>query len=129
MDPDDQKRLRSGRLQRQPDGSFTWISRDPRIPVGTPQTAAGGAYSASYCDKFSDLGHEGGSNTFKMSADGHTILFCSDRSLDDADPGNPSVGNNTIQGTGALYKWSDGQLSFLRRPDGSRPSGSSGRST
>ena len=47
IDPDDQ----NGSIdvyQRQPDGTLTWISRDPRIPAGTPQTAAGEANASRY---------------------------------------------------------------------------------
>jgi hypothetical protein len=102
MDPDDRNKS-IDIYERQPDGKLTWISRDPRIPAGTPQTAAGVAELA------------GSVGSFAMSADGRTVLFNSRRQLLDADttPGAPF----------RLYKWEDGQLSFIgMRPDGSVPS-------
>jgi hypothetical protein len=91
--------------QRQPDGSLIWINRDPRIPVGTPQAANGDVVLTSPASA-------------SMSADGRTVVFESQRQLADDDT-TPNTGFN---GTYRLYKWSDGELSFIgKRPDGSVP--------
>jgi len=101
VDPDDRNKS-VDLYERQPDGTLTWITRDPRIPAGTPQTAPGGTDLAS------------GVGSFAMSADGRTVLFRSQRKLLDAD--------TTPAGASGLYKWEDGQLSFIGvRPDGSVP--------
>jgi len=106
-DPDDQNRSMDV-YQWQPDGKLTWISRDPRIPVGTPQTVKGEADLA--ISRFSGP-------SFGMSADGRTVLFASKRQLLDADTTPPGFYQPT-----RLYKWEDGQLSFIGvRPDGSVP--------
>lgn len=105
VDPDD-KNKSVDLYEWQPDGTLTWISRDPRVPVGTPQTAAG------------DAGLASGVGTFSLSADGRTVVFQSTRQLLDAD--------TTPAGQSRLYKWEDGQLSFIgRRPDGSVPTAGS----
>ena len=105
LDPDDQN-SRDDLYQRRPDGTLVWISRDPRIPVGTPQTAPGRAVLAA----------NQGSAT--MSADGRTVVFRSERQLSDAD---------TTPGTTSrrLYKWTEGEgAKFIgARPDGSVPAG------
>lgn len=90
--------------QRQPDGSVTWISRDPRIPVGTPQTAPQNAEHG--------FGEEYGET---MSTDGGTVVFSSKRQLGDED----TTASSTVP---RLYKWEEGQLTFIgKRPDGSVP--------
>jgi hypothetical protein len=105
VDPDDQNKS-VDLYQWQPDGKLTWISRDPRIPVGTPQTAEGNAELAS------------GVGAFTMSADGRTVVFNTRRQLLDADT-TPTSGPSA---RARLYKWEDGQLSFIGvRPDGSVP--------
>ena len=89
--------------QRQPDGSLVWISRDPRIPVGTPQTGGEGIAEVASFD-----------GSFTMSADGRTVVFKSNRQLLDAD----TTQTNEFR----LYKWHDGHLSFIGiLPDGSVP--------
>jgi hypothetical protein len=109
VDPDDQNQSEDV-YQRQPDGSLVWISRDPRIPVGTPQTAEGIADVASSVAAFA------------MSRDGHTVVFKSRRQLLDADT-TPESGPAAPE---RLYKWQDGQLSFIGvRPDGSVPAAGS----
>jgi hypothetical protein len=111
MDPDDRNGM-SDVYQWQPGGKLTWISRDPRISVGTPQTAPGNA----------QLALPNSDGAFALSADGHTVVFKSQRQLLDADTTPES-------GVGApfrLYKWEDGQLSFVgARPDGSVPASGS----
>lgn len=114
LDPDDQNGAYD-LYERQPDGTFVWISRDPRIPVGTPQTAPGGVITAS--TEF-DAGSGGGPDTpWTMSEDGSTVVFKSTRPLLDDDPGTAGGFDQF------LYKWEEGQLSFVaHRPDGSVPS-------
>jgi hypothetical protein len=110
-DPDDQNRSMD-LYQWQPDGKLTWISRDPRIPVGTPQTVKGEANLAS---EYSGV-------SFATSADGRTVLFKSQRQLLDADTTPASAFDEPFR----LYKWDDGQLSFIGvRPDGSVPTAGS----
>jgi hypothetical protein len=112
LDPDDQNgglvnNTDQDAYLRRPDGTLVWISRDLRIPVGTPQTALGNATLS------------GNFGMAQMSADGSTAVFESHRSLADADTttGEPPANR------GRLYKWRDGQLSFIGlRPDGSVPS-------
>jgi hypothetical protein len=119
LDPDDQ----NGKYdvyQRRPDGSYVWISRDPRIPVGTPQTSAGSNPSWALTPpepRYTTLGF--GSSAFSASADGKTVVFYTDRKLDDAD--------TTEIGVFRLYKWTEGEgLKFIgARPDGSVPAGGS----
>jgi Tol biopolymer transport system component len=95
--------------QWQPDGSVVWISRDPRIPVGTPQTARENAVLPSGVSP----------GAYSMSFDGRTVVFSSRRSLSDEDTTPPGVPQ--------LYKWQDGELSFIgKRPDGSVPSEGTG---
>jgi hypothetical protein len=108
VDPDDQNQSIDV-YQWRPDGTLTWISRDPRILVGTPQTAEGDA----------DLATGGFSApSFAMSADGRTVLFKSQRQLLDADTTPTASFSQPYR----LYKWEDGQLSFIGvRPDGSVP--------
>jgi hypothetical protein len=109
VDPDDQNKSVDVYLW-QPDGKLTWISRDPRIPVGTPQSAGGNADLASRLSSGSSFG---------MSADGHTVVFKSKRQLLDAD----TTPAGAFGEPDRLYKWEDGELSFIgRRPDGSVPS-------
>jgi hypothetical protein len=92
---------------RKPDGTLVWISRDPRIPAGTPQTAVGTA------GLFGPLGMA------QMSVDGRTVVFRSQRPLDDADTTAPTEFGTPSR----IYKWADGQLAFIGiRPDGSVPS-------
>jgi hypothetical protein len=99
--PDDQNES-DDLYQLQPDGKLTWISRDPRIPVGTPQTDG----------KEVTFGSPIG--PFTMSASGDTVVFKSKRQLLDAD--------TTTGEPFRLYKWEDGQLGFIGvRPDGSVP--------
>jgi hypothetical protein len=116
LDPDDRngtlnpESMRDELYQRQPDGSFLWISRDPRIPVGTAQTELGGARLGSL------LGEA------QMSANGSTVAFTSQRQLADADTTPPSS-EGPSSNASRLYKWQAGQLSFIGiRPDGSVPS-------
>jgi len=110
VDPNDQNKSVDV-YQWQPDGKLTWISRDPRIPAGTPQTAAGNASLAN-----AYLSNGGGS--FTMSTDGDTALIESRRQLLDADTTPASAFGEPSR----LYKWEDGQLSFIGvRPDGSVP--------
>ncbi len=95
---------------REPDGSYVWVSRDPRIPVGTSHPGMGWAGLAPV--------NTGTPQASLLSADGHTALFSSEHQLLDADttPGSAE----------RLYKWTDGQLSFVGvRPDGSVPAGGS----
>ncbi len=119
VDPDDQNGTWDVYL-REPDGSFVWVSRDPRIPVGAPQSAGGAALP----------GGSGGSGIgiqpqFTMSANGETVVFRSQRQLADADTAKLDGGNK-----GSLYKWSAGQLSFIgARPDGSVPAAGSSSAT
>ncbi len=112
LDPDDQNdgsgtSAAADVYLRQPDGSIVWITRDPRIPVGTPQTATEPADLAS------------GSPPEGISADGKTIIIRSKRQLTDEDTTQqPPLGGPRER----LYKWSDGQLTFIgERPDGSSP--------
>jgi hypothetical protein len=113
FDPDDQNgslNLYSTAVdiyQRQPDGSLVWLSRDPRIPVGTPQLDLGNAVPAG---KF---------GMAAMSVDGSTAVFVSERPLNDADTATKGVPGSPV----SLYKWQEGQLTFIgKRPDGSVPS-------
>jgi hypothetical protein len=106
LDPDDE----NGRVdlyQHLPDGSDVWITRDPRIPAGTPQTASVGEVELP------------GVRAEVMSADGKTVVFSSKRQLSDEDTTpTPEFGAVPFR----LYKWTDGQLSFIgKRPDGSVP--------
>jgi hypothetical protein len=106
VDPDDRNNTYDV-YQWRPDGKLTWISRDPRIPAGTPQTTDGVAR----------LANESGS--FTMSADGRTVVIRSQRQLLDSDT-TPRKGEPFDPF--ALYKWEDGQLDFIgHRPDGSVP--------
>jgi hypothetical protein len=110
IDPDDHNHSLD-LYQRLPDGRLAWISRDPRIPLGTPQTAPGEAGLASTFN-----------GSFTMSADGHTVVLKSQRQLLDVDTTSESGESAPFR----LYKWEDGQLSFIGvRPDGSVPSGGS----
>ena len=113
LDPDDQNGV-VDLYQRQPDGSLVWITRDPRIPVGTPQTVPKGAGPGS-----GQLQPDtaGASDTgWTMSEDGRTVVFKTLRPLLDDDPGT-AAGFNQY-----LYKWQEGQLTFIgHRPDGSVP--------
>ncbi len=86
-DPDDQNGTWDTYLLN-PDGSLTWVSRDPRIPVGTPQTAPGPS------GQFIGLP--------LMNTDGSTVVFNSERQLLDEDT-NPGFDT---------YTWHEGQLSF-----------------
>ncbi len=106
LDPDDHDGAESTDLYIwKPDGSITWLSRDRRIPVGTPQT------TRTFAEYASDVPN------FTMSADGETVVFKSSSPLLDADT---TSGSNS-----RLYKWHNGQLSFIgKRPDGSVPNGS-----
>jgi hypothetical protein len=108
LDPDDQNStIGTDVYQRQPDGSVAWVSRDPRLPVGTPQTApqrAEHAFTGS-------LAYSGD----MMSVDGKSAVFKSLRQLSDDD----TTASSTVF---RLYKWQEGQLSFIgKRPDGSVP--------
>ncbi len=110
LDPDDQNGAADVYLRRG-DGSLAWVSRDPRIPQGTPQTSAGEAVTA-----FLSEGQPG--NPFlvgsTMSKDGNAVVFSSKRQLDDSD--------TSPAGFWRLYKWRDGDLQFVgRRADGSVP--------
>ena len=114
VDPDD----RNGSLdvyEWQPDGKLTWISRDPRIPIGQHQTEPGQA------------GVAGVVGSFTMSADGKTVVFKSQRQLLDADTTPPSEQSGEVgPAPFRLYKWENGQLSFVgSRPDGSVPTNGS----
>ena len=110
LDPDDQNGV-DDLYQRQPDGTFVWISRDPRIPVGTPQTASGGAGVGT--TQLSP-GTDGNDTPWSLSDDGSTVVFKSARPLLDIDPGG--AGSFNLY----LYKWQNGQLSFVgQRPNGS----------
>jgi len=96
--------------QRRTDGKLVWISRDPRIAPGTPQTAPGDADAAAHLAESS------------MSADGHTVVFRSQRRLLDADT-TPQSGPSAPY---RLYKWTEGSLGFIGiRPDGSVPAAGS----
>lgn len=114
LDPDDQNTPNLGSFttghdlyQRQPDGSLAWISRDPRIPLGTPQIAPENAEQGF-----------GGSPSYAgatMSVDGGTVVFISQRQLSNEDTTASSA-------VSRLYKWHEGQLTFIgKRPDGSVP--------
>ena len=111
LDPDDQNGAYDVYM-RQPDGSYVWLSRDPRIPAGAPQTAGGYAVTPN-----------GFVPAAAMSVDGRTVVFESQRHLLDADT---TPGPDGTVAPSRLYKWSDGQLSFIgARPDGSAPGGGS----
>ena len=113
LNPDDQNG--SADLYRlQPDGSFVWISRDPRIPVGTPQTVSKGiAIGTGHLG----VGSDDVDGEYTMSDDGSTVVFKSHAPLLDDDPGGAEGFENY------LYKWQEGQLTFVgHRPDGSVPS-------
>jgi hypothetical protein len=115
LDPDDQDGINKDVYLRQPDGTLEWISRDPRIPVGTPQTAPSSANIDA--NIFGEFGMA------QMSVDGRTIVFRSQLPFDDADT-TPRGNEPSIPFR--LYKWTDGQLHFIGiRPDGSVPSGGS----
>ena len=105
-DPDDRNYAEDVYL-RQPDGRLVWISRDPRIPAGTPQTAGGDGALVT-----------GTPATKTMSADGSTVVFKSGRQLLAAD----TTPDSRIW---RLYKWQEGRISLVGvRPDGSVPDGS-----
>ncbi len=109
LDPDDKNGIQDAYLIGA-DGSATWLGRDPRIPKGTPQTAAGITRTA-YDIAGNSHNELAGSS---MSDDAGTVVFSSERQLLDSD--------TTPAGRARLYKWTDGQLSFIgRRPDGSVP--------
>jgi WD40 repeat protein len=122
LDPDDQngddpEGRRYDVYQRRPDGTITWISRDPRIPAGTAQTSPGNAVIPDAATTVPT----GASGEFSMSADGSTVVFMSDRQLLDADTTPPPL--DPTARIHRLYKWQEGQLSFIgARPDGSAPS-------
>lgn len=109
IDPDDQNGVEDV-YEWMPNGTLVWISRDPRIAAGTPQTDEGDAEVASK------------TGSFAMSADGRTVVFKSQRQLLDADT-TPGSGFGALS---RLYEWEDGQLSFIGvRPDGSVPAAGS----
>ncbi len=112
LDPDDQNEAQDVYM-REPDGEFTWVSRDPRIPVGTPQTAGGQMQYAGGSLSSIPVGST-------LTPDGSTAVFTSTRSLSDLD----TTPNNTLR----LYKWHKGDgVTFIgMRPDGSLPSGAAG---
>jgi hypothetical protein len=72
-----------------PDGGFTWLSRDPSLAPGTPQTDPAEANAVSY-----------------VSPDRERVLFESRRHLLPAD---------ATEGQPSLYQWDEGQLSLLAR--------------
>jgi len=112
FDPDDQNGALDVYLRRA-DGALGWISRDPRIPAGTAQSAPGEA------DKGAD------NSIFAMAADAGAVVFESQRRLLDADTTPPPATGSTPT---RLYKWkAGGGLSFVGvRPDGSVPARGSG---
>jgi hypothetical protein len=108
VDPDDQNNS-VDMYMRQPNGEFVWISRDPRIPVGTPQTVGGGGQI------------EYGGGALNSNPDGSTLtpngsvaVFTSKRHLSDLD---------TSSGCLQVYKWEEeGGVSFIGiRPNGTVP--------
>ncbi len=112
VDPDDQNFFAGtpggfDLYMREPDGEFVWVSRDPRVPIGTPQVG-------------DELGRKvlAGPGTSSMSVDGRVVVFEAMSSLDDDD--TVSLGDST-----GLYKWIDdgsqlGELQLIgKRPDGS----------
>jgi WD40-like Beta Propeller Repeat len=105
VDPDDQNE--TGDLYvRQPNGEFVWISRDPRIPVGTPQTEGGLIeYGSGALNSYP--------NGDTLTPDGSTVVFTSRRHLSELDTGSGCV---------EIYKWEEGEVTFLgMRPDGTVP--------
>ncbi len=101
VDPDDQNEV-SDMYMRQPNGEFVWISRDPRIPAGTPQTEGGGGQI--------DFGN-GALNSYPvgdtLTPDGSTATFTSKRHLSDLDTSSSSCLE--------LYKWEEGSGVDLHR--------------
>jgi hypothetical protein len=99
IDPDDQNRTVDGTgsdtYLRGPGGDITWISRDPRIPTGTPQTDPANA------GRLTDGGPR------YVAPDGSRVLFESERRLLPADLAS---GSNR-----SLYEWD-------RRPADARQS-------
>jgi hypothetical protein len=113
LDPDDRGGSAEGNssssevYERKPDGSLVWLSRDPRIPAGTPQAEHSQATTV------------GTTGVSEMSSDGRTAVFQSTRALDDADTTDYA---HIDLYEGGLYKWEEGQLRFIGiRPDGSVP--------
>jgi hypothetical protein len=106
LDPDDQNNAVDAYV-RQPDGTFVWVSRDPRIPVGTPQTATGPVQYGG-----GDLSSVPVGST--LTPEGDTVVFTTERPLNDLD---------TTTGCNRVYKWKEGEgVSFLGvRPDGTVP--------
>jgi hypothetical protein len=92
FDPDDQNGERDV-YQRKPDGSWEWISRDPRIPPGTPQTTTGGGQLFDTQPRAMPA----------MSADGSVVFFNSGQQLLDED----------TDGGNSMYKYRDGELSYV----------------
>jgi hypothetical protein len=90
---DDQNEVPDTYLQDLVDRSFTWLSRDPSIPPGTPQVDSGGA-SAVY-----------------VSPDGQRALFSSTRRLLPSD-----VSTTSAQ---SLYEWHSGLLRLVGLKPGS----------
>jgi hypothetical protein len=90
-DPDDQNGGDGGDLYRRSldAGSVTWLSRDPRIPFGNPQTDPRDARDAEY-----------------VSPDGRRVIFASVRELLDEDL-------STDFNKSALYLWDEGSLSLV----------------
>jgi hypothetical protein len=124
VDPDDQNPGAGAQpggadvyLRKSATGEIVWLSRDQRIPIGTPQPGQPG-YSEMRA--ITALGFPGMSS---MSVDGSVSVFLSRESLVDEDL--------TSSADLSLYKWTDngttlGELEFIgKHPDGSVPSGGS----
>jgi hypothetical protein len=119
LDPDDQNETADAYM-RQPNGEFVWISRDPRIPVGTPQTETGNFINVGG----GGLSSNPGGST--LTPDGSAALFTAVHPLSDLDTTGSAPG-----GPERLYKWEEGQgVSFIGiRPDGSVPQPTGGQPT
>jgi hypothetical protein len=108
IDPDDQNES-VDMYMRQPNGEFVWVSRDPRIPAGTPQTEGGGG-QIDYGGGALNANPDGST----LTPDGSAAVFTSKRHLSDLD---------TSSGCLQAYKWEEeGGVTFIGiRPDGTVP--------
>jgi DNA-binding beta-propeller fold protein YncE len=93
LNPDDQNNASDLYLYNTSTNDFTWVSRDPEIPVGTPQTdPASVSLVVSY-----------------LSPNGERLLFQAERRLLPA----------AVEGVTSLYEWDEGRLSLVALPPGS----------